>query len=76
MNIRLEFDLPDEEYEFRSAINGHKYRSVLIDLDNHLRSKLKYSDLTEVQDDIYEEVREKLRELIADEGLGDIHENY
>lgn len=73
MTIRIEFNLPEEEYEFKGAINGDKYRSVLIDMDNHLRSKLKYSELTETKYDVYEEIRNKLNELINDEGLGDIH---
>jgi len=73
MNVQIEFILPDEEYDFKGAIYGDKYRSILIELDNHLRHKLKYSELTDTQFEVYDELRDKLYELINNEGVGDIH---
>lgn len=60
MTATLTFDLPEEQEEFETAVNGQKYRSVLSELDNYLRGRLKYSDLTDEQYKIHEEIREKL----------------
>ena len=43
MIARLEFDLPDERYEFECAVNAEKWRSVIWELDQKLRSLVKYS---------------------------------
>jgi hypothetical protein len=38
----LEFHIPDEAYEFYSAVHGGEFRSALWELDNQLRGWLKY----------------------------------
>jgi hypothetical protein len=42
MKAVLEFDLPEENIEFQSAINGHKYKRAIWDFDQLLRSEMKY----------------------------------
>ena len=69
MKAKLEFDLPEEQDDFEVASNGWKYRSVLFDLDNFLRNKLKYEKLTEEQDKAYSEVRELLWNTLRDDNL-------
>ena len=62
----LEFNLPEEQYEFESAHNGSKFRCVLSELDTFLRNKIKYEDLT--GKDSYEELcktREELHSLLC-----------
>ena len=57
----------DEEDELLTAINGYKYKLALWDLDQFLRSELKYNDiLTAEQYDYAEMLREKLHEFIND----------
>ena len=63
----LEFNLPEEREEFENAHKGVHYLIVIEDLDNFLRAKLKYTELTEEQATIYQEVRDKLWELKNDE---------
>lgn len=46
---KLEFDLPEEGEEFSSAVNGGEYKAVLWQLDQELRSKIKYEEMNEVQ---------------------------
>lgn len=69
MRARLEFDLPDERYEFECASKGGDYRYILAEIDNLLRSELKYSKLSRTAATKLEEVRERLRELINDKGV-------
>ena len=68
----LEFNYPEDEEEFKLHLAGPELSFVLTDLDNYLRAKLKYEELTETQYSVYEEVREKLRSLITERGLSDI----
>jgi hypothetical protein len=53
-----------------SALNGKKWRHLVWDLDQYLRSELKYNDkLNGEAYDAVEKIREKLHELKNDEGL-------
>jgi len=69
MKTILEFNLPEETEELDSALNGPKYKSILIELDNHLRDTLKHQELTEYEYDIYDKVRSKIYELTEDENI-------
>lgn len=73
MKAILKFNLPEDTYEFNSAVNGAKYRSSLFDLDQTLRSKIKYNEnLTHEQMEIYEEIRNLLHEVLEDNGVNNL----
>lgn len=42
MKAILEFNLPDESYEHDNAINGHKWRELVCDIDQQCRTWLKH----------------------------------
>jgi len=70
MEAILKFNLPEEQTEFDNAVNGWKWSVVVWELDQHLRSQLKYNDkLTEEQYDALQEVRDKLHELKHEHSL-------
>jgi hypothetical protein len=70
MKAILKYNLPEEQEEFETANNGWKYRSVLLEYDNHLRSKIKYDEsLTEEQYKVYEDARNKLWEFLNEDNL-------
>ena len=53
-----------------SAINGWKWKMVVWDLNQHLRSEMKYND--KITEEVYvalETIREKLHELKDEHGL-------
>jgi hypothetical protein len=57
----------DDENDLLTAINGYKFKLALWQLDQFLRSEMKYNDkLTEEQYDYAETVRNKLHEFIND----------
>jgi hypothetical protein len=57
----------DDENDLIVAINGYKFKLALWDLDQFLRSELKYNDkLTAEQDEFAEMLRDKLREILND----------
>jgi hypothetical protein len=66
--VTIEFNLPDEQYEFEQAVNAGKYRTVLWDLDQFLRSKTKYAsdDATEEQLAAYYALRDELHKLMEE----------
>lgn len=68
--VTLEFDSFDDREEMESALNGAKWKMLVWDLDQHLRSELKYNDA--ITGDVYEaleKLRDKLHELKTDSGL-------
>lgn len=71
MKATLHFD--DTE-ELQDAIDGWKWKLAVHDLDQEMRSVLKHGywhnrEATDVEIDVTEYWREKLRELVNDENL-------
>jgi hypothetical protein len=57
----LKFNLPEEQSEHRLALDGWKWRSVVSDIADKLRSALKYDDdLTPETDACLEKLREEV----------------
>ena len=69
MKATLTFNLPEENHEYSNAVDGSKMRSVLWDLDQWLRAKLKYEELTDGQYDAYKATRDELRRLLIEENV-------
>ena len=61
MKAILKFNLPEDSYQYSAAYNGASYLSVLWDLDEWLRGKIKYEGKSELQ-----VVRDQLFELLLD----------
>lgn len=69
MKAILKFKLPDDNLEFKIASQPLSWWSTLYDFDQHLRSKLKYEELTEQEYEIYDNIREKLFELMTEHNI-------
>jgi hypothetical protein len=69
MKATLTFNLPEEEHEYFNAVQGAKMRSILWDLDQWLRSKLKYEELSDGQYDAFKETRDHIRRLLIEENI-------
>lgn len=69
--VILEFDSVEEQEDIRSAIDGYKWKLVVWDIDQHLRSIVKYGeyDSTAEQRDLAEKLREEIREIMGGYGL-------
>ena len=69
--IVLEFDGIEEADDARTALDGINWKVSMWQLDQWLRSQIKYAP-DEQSEDVYqafEECREKLREILADNNL-------
>lgn len=63
----LTFNLPEEESEFRTALNGGRYSLALGEIIKEFRDTLKYrDDLTKTQRAVYEELQTKIHRIIED----------
>ena len=67
--VTIEFDSVEDNDELTLYINGIKWYSLAWELDQYLRGRLKYSELSE---EVYKELdaaREKLHEIMRHDGL-------
>ena len=63
----LTFTLPDEEPEFRAALQGQAAKSCLWEIDQRLRSVLKHGNPSEETRRLAEEIRSSIpAELLED----------
>lgn len=69
MKATITFTLPEEEHEYRNAVEGAKMRSILWEIDKWLRAKLKYEELSDEQYDAFKETREELLKLLIEENV-------
>ncbi len=69
MKVELSFNLPEEEEDFRAAINGQKLRSITYDFDQWLRNQIKYEDLTDEEYQNLQKCRDQFRAMFYDEDL-------
>lgn len=66
--ITFEFDSVEEAVEIRTALDGGKWLSVVWDLDQYLRNKVKHCPDDE-DFHAYEAVRDKLHSLLEESNL-------
>ena len=69
MKATLEFNLPEDEHEFKMATTGASMHSVLWDMDQWLRAQYKYMPDNEYSEDkynAYESAREHLHQLLVE----------
>jgi len=59
MKITLEFDGSEEQEEYQNALNGWKYRAIINDIRQMIRSKEKYLDEETIS-------LEELRQFLVD----------
>ncbi|MFW6226413.1 MAG: hypothetical protein ACOC3V_05600 [bacterium] len=63
MKAILEFNLPENDNEFRNAINGSTWQHIVWQIDSELRHMTKHQnknkiEIDEIRDLIYEKMRE------------------
>jgi hypothetical protein len=70
MKTTLEFSLPDDESEFRTALDGYKWKLIVQDLDQHLRSRLRHDEMISfAESSTLLQTRSHLHSLLEREGL-------
>jgi len=65
----LRFRLPDDESDFRDAIEGSRAKAIIAHLDEHLAEAIKGGELGHDVETAYQELREWLRTHCASYGL-------
>lgn len=71
MKAILEFNLPDDQDDFKMATNATSWYIVCWELDQELRAKTKYAsdDLSQEKYDAYQEIRDLLREYMSNRDI-------
>ena len=66
MKVKLEYNLPDDQFEFDSAVKSMKMFFALTEIKDELRSIWKYEELKENQFEMVERIREKFFEILTE----------
>jgi hypothetical protein len=67
--VTIEFDSIEDKHELDVCINGGKWYTLAWQLDQYLRGRLKYENLSEDAYKSLDEARDKLYELLRENGL-------
>lgn len=66
MKAIIEYNLPDDQFEFDVAVKAVKLWLSLSDVKDELRAILKYEELKDNQYEIVERIQEKFFEILQD----------
>jgi len=66
MKATLKYNLPDDQFEFDSAVKSMKMFFALTEIKDELRSIWKYEELKENQFEMVERIREKFFEILTE----------
>lgn len=72
MKSTLEFNLPEDQSDLELALAAAKLMLVIRNLDDTLRSQLKYGTNEKLDDSTVEHIRSELHLLIEENGLHSI----
>ena len=64
MKVTIEFNLPDDEYEYRNSVKANEMYNALWDIKQQLRSALKYGELKESEYETIESMQDKFFEIL------------
>ena len=74
MKAILEFNLPEDQPEFNTAIKGGDWKHVCWQMDQYLRGRVKYDEgLTEEQLEAYEDMRGEFWRMMKENNV-DLYE--
>jgi hypothetical protein len=66
MKATIEYNLPDDQFEFDNAVKSNKMWHALTEIKDELRSILKYGELRDEQYKFIEEFQEKFFEILQE----------
>ena len=66
MKATIEYNLPDDQFEYDCAISSTRYWSALTEIKEELRAIWKYEELKENQFEMVERIREKFFEILTE----------
>ena len=70
MDAILKYSLPEDTQEFETAVNGHKYRWVIEEVDKYLRNEVKYNTtLSSDTCDAFELIRDLIRRELIENNI-------
>ena len=70
MKVIIEFTDEDAASDAKVALDGYKWKSAIWELDQHLRSEIKYNEqLPSKVDEAFEKLRDKIREILSENDL-------
>lgn len=70
MKVTIEFKNENAAEDAKVALDGWQYRAAIWELDQHLRSEIKYNEkLSGEVMKSYEGLRDKIREILSDNNL-------
>jgi len=64
MKATLEFNLPEEQYQFDCAVKGSSMDMAISEMQEEFRKMIKYNEWSDIQYKMLEELRDKFNEIV------------
>jgi hypothetical protein len=70
MKVTLEFNLPEDQDDYDLHKDAFEFFKLIHELNQELRKKLKYAELSDEEYNAYENINKFVAELINEYGIG------
>lgn len=64
MKVIIEFNLPEDEYEYRNSVKANEMYNALWDIKNELRNAMKYGELNESEYKAVESMQNRFFDIL------------
>ena len=73
MDAMLNFNLPEDNFEFQCAINGIALRRSICDFQEYMRQMYKYNErISDDEKKMIQHLREQFQEILEDNGVNNL----
>jgi len=73
MKAALNFDLPEDSFEFQCAINGVTLRRSICDFQEYMRQMYKYDEnISDAEREMIQHLCEQFQNILEDNGVNDL----
>ena len=73
MDAMLNFDLPEDNFEFQCAINGIALRRSICDFQEYMRQMYKYNErISDDEKKMIQHLCEQFQEILEDNGVNNL----
>jgi hypothetical protein len=73
MKATLNFDLPEDSFEFQCAINGVTLRRSINDFQEYMRQMYKYNEsISDAEREMIQHLREQFQNILEDNGVNNL----
>ena len=72
MKAIIEYNLPDDQYEYDMSLSAIKMHTAMMEMGNYLRSEYKYNEYSEEKAEYINEINVKFWQIVSENDINSL----